>query len=969
MIMGERLPDYAGFLAALPAAGFAGDIETGMDSRLVLATDNSIYHVLPAGAVFPKTPDDIDRVVQLAASGRFGAIALTARGGGTGTNGQSLSDGVLIDCSRHLTAILDFDAERQTVVVEPGVVLDQLNAFLAPHGLFFPPDVSTASRATIGGMVATDASGKGSRHYGRTSDYIEALDVVLADGTALTVGRLDAAGLASASPLHREVHAELAAVAETVARVFPVMNRGLTGYNLQQALPGDGGLDLTRLLAGSEGTLALTKRITLRLRRRPALTALVAVFYARFADALEDVPRLVSADPLAVEILDDKILRLAQSDPVWAEVGALFGDMEGPVGAVNYVEVTADDSAALDAVLARVERLLADPAPGQGVYRVVRDGAAIRAAWSLRQKSVGLLGALEADRPGIPFVEDTAVPPERLVDYVKRFRKILDDHGVDYGMFGHADVGCLHVRPTVDMRDPAQRLLIRQISDAVAALAHECGGLLWGEHGRGVRGEYSPVFFGPELMPVLSRIKALFDPQDRFNPGKLATPDGRPVLAIDAVPFRGARDAEITGTQAADFGKAVACNGNGACHSWSVADAMCPSYKATGDKRLSPKGRASLLREWARQSSGGSPEPELIEAVHASLSACLSCRACASACPVKVDIPTMKGRFLGAYHATRARPLRHLAMRWMEPATLLARRAPRLANGLLHNRLSSGIARRVFGLVDLPRFSALVLEAGLRERGIPGVSVAVEPADRARAVVLVPDSFNAAFDTRTLLDAADLLMRLGFVVRVAPVIANGKALEVLGFGKAFARQQALRAGKLRALAALGLPLVGIEPAVNAMVLPDAPAVLSLDQFLHHRLAELPAMAAVGAAITLLAHCTEKTADPAVAQRWGAIAARLGVRLQAGSAGCCGMSGLFGHEAENADLSARIFDLSWRGPLADGVVAATGFSCRCQSERFGTGSALHPVTILAGRLARDRHDHNRAAGVAQGVAAE
>lgn len=947
MAAGARSPDYAGFLAALPASGFAGDIEAGIDSRLVLATDNSIYQVLPAGAVFPRTPDDIDRVVTLAASGLFGPVVLTARGGGTGTNGQSLSDGVLVDCSRHLTGIGPFDPESETISVEPGVVLDQLNAFLAPLGYFFPPDVSTASRATIGGMVATDASGKGSRHYGRTSDYVRALEVILADSTPMTLTRLDAAQLESAPPLHKAVHAELKAVADTVARVFPAMNRGLTGYNLQQALPADGGLDMTRLLAGSEGTLALTKRITLKLARRPALTALVAVFYESFAAALDDVPRLVTADPLAVEILDDKILRLAQTDPVWAEIGGLFGAIEGPVGAVNYVEVTADSADALTDKLARVERLLADAAPGQGPHRVVRDGAAIRAAWSLRQKSVGLLGALEADRPGIPFVEDTAVPPERLADYVRRFRAILDEHGVDYGMFGHADVGCLHVRPTINMRDPAQQVLIRQISDAVAALAHECGGLLWGEHGRGLRGEYARTFFGPELLPVLSRIKALFDPENRFNPGKLATPDGSPVTRVDEKPFRGTRDAEITGAFASDFGKAVACNGNGACHSWSAADAMCPSYKATGDKRLSPKGRASLLREWAAQSGQGHADPDLTEALRQSLSACLSCRACASACPVKIDIPTMKSRFLDRFYQSRRRPLRHLAMRWMEPVTLLARHAPRLANGVLHNPVGAAIARQVFGLVDLPRFSHERLEAGLRRLGIAGVDALA--SDASRGVVLLPDSFNAAFDTRTLIDAAGLLAGLGFDVRVAPILQNGKALDVLGFGKAFARRQAERQRKLAELAALGLPLVGLEPAVNAIGLPGGPPVLGLDQFLYDRLAGLPAGQGSGPAVTVLTHCTEKTADPGVTQRWRAIAARLGVTLEAGAAGCCGMSGLFGHEAENASLSRRIFDLSWRAPLAEGPVVATGFSCRCQSERLTGLAVVHPVSLLVDRL--------------------
>lgn len=943
-------PDYDGFMAALPATGFAGDIETGLDSRIVLATDNSVYWLPPAGAVFPRVPEDIARVVRLAATGRFGRVALTARGGGTGTNGQSLTEGVLIDCSRHLTAIAEFDSVNGRVTVEPGVVLDQLNAFLAPSGWFFPPDVSTATRATIGGMVATDASGKGSRHYGRTSDYIEALDVVLADGTTRRFARPGAGTPGVGDALERAVAAELEAVRAVVARVFPEMNRGLTGYNLKQALPEGGGLDMTRLLAGSEGTLALTGRITLRLRRRPRLTGLVVVFYERFADALDDVPRLVSADPLAVEILDDKILRLAQTDPVWTEIGALFGDV-GAVGAVNYVEVTGETEGELGARIARITRLLAEPARGQGPHRIVTDPGAIRAAWSLRQKSVGLLGALEADRPGIPFVEDSAVPPDRLAAYIERFRAILDGHGVDYGMFGHADVGCLHVRPTIDMRDPAQQGLIRIISDQVADLAHAHGGLLWGEHGRGLRGQYAAQTFGPDLLPVLARIKALFDPENRFNPGKLATPDGSPVLAVDAVPFRGTRDAAITGAMADAFGKAASCNGNGACHGWSVAEAMCPSYKATGDKRLSPKGRASLLREWARAEALGAPDADLTAAVHESLASCLSCRACASACPVKIDIPTMKSRFLARYFAGRRRPLRHWAMRVMEPAIQLARRLPGVSNLLLHNRVAKGLARRAFGLVDLPEFSETVLEAGWRKRGLAPAVTGPRSDAADGSVILVPDSFNAAFDTEALFAAADLLAALGFRVLTAPVLANGKALEVLGFGAEFARAEARRSRALSALAGSGLPLVGIEPAVNAMATPGA-RVEPIDRFLFARLDALPQRPLSSPAATLFLHCTEKSADPATAQRWRAIAHRLGVALEAAEAGCCGMSGLFGHEAEHAALSRRIFDLSWSGPAGNDLTLATGFSCRCQTGRFGARPARHPAALLLERLAAE-----------------
>lgn len=951
----HRNPELERFVETLRAEGFEGEIETGFAAREVLSTDNSIYRVLPRAAVFPRRTEDIAIAVRaLAASGD--GLSLTARGGGTGTNGQSLNDGVVLDTSRHLTRILDFDPESETVTVEPGVVLDQLNSFLAPHGFFFPPMVSTATRATIGGMIATDASGKGSRIYGRTSDYVLGMDVVLADGTEARVEPLDEPGLREMlkrpdrlGDVYRRVHPELEAARPAAEAVFPRMNRGLTGYNLKEALPDTGGINLCKLMSGSEGTLALTGRVTLKVRRKPPRSGLVVLFYDDFAKALGHVPKLVEADPLAVEILDDKILSLARQDPVWTQLGALFGEgVDDSVKAVNFVEVVGETEDEVAAAIARIERHVAGDRTA-GLARPVLDPAAIRAAWSLREKAVGLLGALEGRRTAIPFVEDTAVPPENLAAYVAEFRALLDGHGVAYGMFGHADVGCLHVRPTIDMTDRTDQQLIRRISDEVARLTKAYGGLLWGEHGRGVRGEYSPLFFGPELYPVLRRVKAVFDPGNRFNPGKLAVPEGTEsaVARIDQVPFRGSLDATIPAPARQSFAKAVACNGNGVCHSWNPADPLCPSYKATRDKTQSPNGRSALFRAWARD-----PSPEATAALKASLDTCLSCRACASACPVKVDIPTMKARFLETYYRTHRRPLRDRIVRVLEPAILTARRVPRLANLMLHNPVSAALTRAL-GFADLPAF-ADPLERALKRDGVEAATDArlarLSPEEREKAVILLPDTFLASFDTGPILAAAKVLRAIGRTPLVAPVQANGKALEVRGFNGAFARTRDRLQARLAGYAKTGIPVVAIEPATLIQARSDgATALLPLDRFLRDHASALRAAGAVSGPHRLFLHCTEKTADTGTGGRWQEVFRAAGIPIEIVDAGCCGMSGLFGHEREHRDLSRRIFELSWAGRLDDGAAMATGFSCRCQAKRFAGARPPHPVEILARAL--------------------
>ncbi|WP_127145448.1 FAD-binding and (Fe-S)-binding domain-containing protein [Pelagibacterium montanilacus] len=945
------------FFAALEEAGFAGGIETGFGAREVLATDNSVYRVRPEAVLFPTCAADIEAAGRALARCGDDAPALVARGAGTGTNGQALTSGVVLDTSRHMRAILDFDAGRGEVSVEPGVVLDQLNAFLAPHGWFFPPMVSTSSRASIGGMVSTDASGKGSRHYGRTSDYIEALDLVLADGSSVTVSPMDGAQTRAAAAREDRLGAIAATVLEALegskaqfADVFPAMNRGLTGYNLQQALRPDGGLDLCKIIAGSEGTLALISRITLRLARKPARSGVLAVFYADFTAALRHVPRLVEADPLAVEILDDKVLALARTDPVWSELGALFGTLPGTVGAVNFVEVTGETAAEVEDKLARVaDHIEGDSAPS--MVRAMTDPASIRAAWSLRSKAVGLLGGLEGRRKAVAFVEDTAVPPEALAAYVAAFRALLDRHGVDYGMFGHADVGCLHVRPTLDMTDAADRALIRTISDEVVALTRAHGGLLWGEHGRGVRGEYLEAVFGPELYPVVRRIKAVFDPGNRLNPGKLATPEGSTerVVRIDEVPFRGALDETIAPEGQADFAGAIACNGNGACHDWDPEAPMCPSYKATRDKTQSPNGRAALFRAWARE-----PSAETEAALKTSLDTCLSCRACASGCPVKVDIPTMKSRFLDAYHARHARPLRDHLVRWMEPAMLLARRVP----GLFNRLAGSGPGKRALravGLVDVPAFAVTTLEARLKAEGIARLTA--DSVVDARSVIIVPDSFLASFDPGPVVAAARVIAALGLDPLVAEVVANGKGLEVGGFAREYGREKARHHARLAACARRGVPVVGIEPATTLQARSEgARFLLPIAEFLEALDVPAGVRAAKAASHTLLVHCTERSADPGAGPRWRRVMERFGITVAPREVGCCGMSGLFGHEAEHAGLSKSIFELSWAEAVAEGNATATGFSCRCQSKRMAGAALPHPIEVLADAIAPGAQSH-------------
>ncbi|KTS30464.1 membrane protein [Methylobacterium indicum] len=996
----ETAPLHAAFCAELRARGFAGDLSLSGADRTVLATDNSIYQLTPQAVAFPRDRDDLVRIARLLSEDRFAGMRIAPRGGGTGTNGQSLSDGLVVDLSRHMNRILAIDPVTLTVRVEAGVVKDQLNAALRPHGLFFAPELSTSNRATIGGMISTDACGQGSCLYGKTRDHVRALTTILSDGTVWQSEPLDAAGLAAvqargdrAGAIHRELDRIQRENAALIAEIFPPLNRCLTGYDLAHIRRPDGRFDLNAVLCGSEGTLGFLAEATLAVLPLPSHVALVNLRYGSFDAALRDARALSRLAPASIETVDSKVLALAQGDPVWEGVAAFFPEDAGErARGVNLVEFVGDSEAAVEAALARLTAMLDgdEPAARRRGYTVARGEADVGRIWTMRKKAVGLLGNQKGEARPIAFVEDTAVPPENLADFIAEFRAALDRCHLDYGMFGHVDAGVLHVRPTIDMKAPGAEGLVRAVTEEVVGLTRKYGGLLWGEHGKGVRSEFSPLVFGP-LYPALQAVKAAFDPGNQFNPGKIAAPEGAALLTVDGVPTKGSHDRAIPAEVRAGYDEALHCNGNGACYSWDPDEAMCPSWKGTRERRHSPKGRAQLMREWLRRLAVQGVDP-LAEAraartrpgwrtfparlsaslrrrdddfsheVHEAMAGCLACKSCTGLCPIKVDVPTFRAKFLELYHGRYLRPLRHHAIAALEPLAPWLAKAPRLVNAAM--RLGAG---RAVGLVHAPNLSGLDLGRETARRGValaePDALARLSPAERLSSVIVVQDAFTSHYDTPVLLALLDLLMGLGIRPWLAPFRPNGKPLHVHGFLGAFERVAARNVEDLGRLAATGVPLIGLDPSMTLtyrseykQALPgrDLPRVALVQEWLAARL-DTRAAAADGEPYRLLPHCTERaTAQPAVAA-WTQVFRAFGLNLVVLPAGCCGMAGTYGHEAENRATSERIYGLSWAKPVAEsgrtGRLLADGYSCRSQVKIVDGVRLPHPVEILRDHLAK------------------
>ncbi|HHB1425487.1 TPA: FAD-binding and (Fe-S)-binding domain-containing protein [Serratia odorifera] len=1001
------------FLAALKQHGFNGDIATSYADRLTMATDNSIYQLLPDAVVFPRSTSDVALLARLAADEKFSSLTFSPRGGGTGTNGQSLNSGIVVDMSRHMNRILDINLEQGWVRVEAGVIKDQLNQYLKPFGYFFSPELSTSNRATLGGMINTDASGQGSLVYGKTSDHVLGLRAVLLGGEMLDTRAMPTA-LAETIALEntqegRIYHTVLHRCREQRALIvdkFPKLNRFLTGYDLRHVLSDDlQTFDLTRILTGAEGTLAFITEARLNITPLPKVRRLVNVKYDSFDSALRNAPFMVEAKALSVETIDSKVLNLAREDIVWHSVSELITNVpDKQMLGLNIVEFAGDDEPLieqqLDSLCQRLDALIADRQAGVIGYQVCGDLNGIERIYNMRKKAVGLLGNAKGQAKPIPFAEDTCVPPQHLADYIVEFRQLLDSHNLSYGMFGHVDAGVLHVRPALDMCDPQQEMLMKQISDQVVTLTAKYGGLLWGEHGKGFRAEYSPAFFGDTLFEELRRIKAAFDPDNRLNPGKICPPLGvdAPMMQVDAEK-RGTLDRRIPIAVRSSFRGAMECNGNGLCFNFDVRSPMCPSMKITGSRIHSPKGRAALVREWLRLLSEQGVDPLALEKtlpqqrlsfraliektrnswyagkgeydfsheVKEAMSGCLACKACSTQCPIKIDVPGFRSRFLQLYHTRYLRPARDYMVAGVESYTPLMAKAPKVFNFFFKQPWLRELSRNAIGMVDLPMLSSPTLRQQLSGHQATTMTLeqleALAPADREHYVLIVQDPFTSYYDAKVVADFVRLAEKLGYKPVLLPFSPNGKAQHVKGFLTRFAKTARKTADFLNRVAKLEMPLVGVDPALVLCyrdeyheILGESRGnfqVLLVHEWLRQRLMDRAEQPATGEAWYLFGHCTETTALPASSQQWADIFARFGAKLENVSVGCCGMAGTYGHESKNLQNSLGIYELSWHQALQRlprQRCLATGYSCRSQVKRIEGNGVRHPLQALLEMIA-------------------
>jgi len=955
-----------------------GDVRFDQGSKLLYSTDASMYQVEPIGVVIPRDADDVRAAVGVA---REQNVALLPRGGGTSLTGQTVNRALVMDFTRYMNEVIEVNLEEQWARVQPGLVQDELNHHVRPMGFLFGPDTSTSNRATLGGMMGNNSGGSHSIAYGLTVDHVIEIRALLVDGTEVVFGdvtpaqfeaKCRVAGLEGA--IYREVAGIREEYADEIRARFPRHWRRVAGYNLNELVgfavrphsyAGGGNgrprpFSMARLVIGSEGTLLTILEAKVRLMRRPKATALDVIHYHDMQEALESSQSILETGPYAVEVTDKLILDLARAN---IEQSQKMGWIQGDPAAIMMVEYAGDSE---EEVRAKVEALEARRQRERFGYtsHIAHEAGQQRTIWNLRKAGLGLLLGMKGDKKPIAFVEDTCVEPRHLAAFVPRFKEIFAKHDTVGAYYGHCSVGCLHIRPVIDLKVPRGMEQVRAIAAEITDLVLEYGGTISSEHGDGrARSPYLERMYGPTLMTAFRRLKKAFDADNRMNPGNIVDSPGILENLRYGVGYKTWEPVTLLDFSAqGGFAAAVEmCNGVGACRK-KLEGTMCPSYMATRDEEHSTRGRANALRAVL---SGRVPPAEFTgKRLHAVMDLCLECKGCKAECPSNVDMAKMKYEFLYHYYQANGLPLRNRLFGRIAQLNRLMSRLPAFANWMNALPFNRWVMEKVMGIDrrrPLPALAAQTFTDWFARRPAPAAAPRGE-------VVLFHDTF-VTYNTPEIGRAAvELLEAAGYKVVLVDRKCCGRPLISKGMLTEAREHAAWNVARLYPYAARGVAIVGLEPSclltlgdeyVDLLRTDEARTVARqselLEQFLlRERERGLTLSFKAGAREALLhGHCHQKaivgTAPTVAALKWA------GYTVTEVDSGCCGMAGSFGFEREHYDVSVslgnrRLAPAVKAAPAATEVVAP-GISCRQQIQHLAGRRAKHPAEALWEALAR------------------
>ncbi len=946
-----------------------GEVRFDKMTRVLYSTDASIYQIEPIGVVIPRTADDVIAVIETAE--RHGVTVLP-RGGGTSLAGQTVGQSIVMDFSKYMRNVIEVNPEERWVRTQPGIVLDTLNRHVAPHGLQFAPDPSTSSRGNVGGALGNNSCGAHSIMWGKTIDNVHELDVVLSDGQTAHFAELNGGQLETrmrASGLEGDIYRKLFDIGEEnrdeVLKRYPKIQRRVSGYNLDEFVGGSD-FNMARFVVGSEGTLVTITEAKLRLVPKPKVAALCVVHCTELNESMEATVAALELDPAAVELIGSMVLRQAKSNLAYARITDFI---EGDPEAILAVELTGDSDSEVSAKMDRLEERLARAGLGYAFVRLVKpeDQAKV---WDVRKAGLGLMMNVPGDAKPLPYVEDTAVAPEVLPEFVRRFDKIVRDHGTEAGYYGHASVGCLHIRPLIDLKhqDGVDKMV--SIANEISDLVLEFGGSMSGEHGDGlVRSGFNEKMFGSQLYDAFRDVKRAFDPRGIMNPGKIVdslpmTDNLRMGPAYSTAPFRSVFDYG----EDSSFAQAIEmCNGQGACRKVH-GGTMCPSYMATRDEEHSTRGRASALRA---AMSGALPAGSMTDRrLYEVMDLCLDCKGCKAECPSNVDMTKLKYEFLDKYHEANGHSLREWIFGNIGALSRLGSSFAPMSNWMAKPGFVRQMLEKQVGIDKrrpLPVFVSQSFVQWFRARG-----GSPDSAARRGQVVLFLDTFTNYNHPELGMAAVKVMEALGYQVVVPKVKCCGRPMMSKGMMSRARTNARANVDTAYEYVANGAKLVGIEPSCilsfgddyvdllgrdDERVRAVADSTMLVEEFVRHALLESGGSLSLTQSklpekILVHGHCHQK-ALVGMGPALEVLRSIEGCDVVEIPSGCCGMAGAFGYEAEHYDVSMKIGEEtlfpSIRDQSGEFVVVAEGTSCRQQIEH-GTGKrARHLVEVLADAL--------------------
>lgn len=945
-------------------------------TKRLYATDASVYREIPLAVAFPKSTSDLQRLIEF---GNTHKIGLIPRSAGTSLAGQCVGDGIVVDISKHFTNILQFNQAGQTITLQPGVIRDDLNRFLEPHSLFFGPNTSTSNRCMIGGMVGNNSSGTTSIQYGVTRDKILALKVLLCDGSEVVFGKISAEEFQQKTQLkglegriYRKLQTMLAVEEhqKNILGNFPKssIHRRNTGYALDSLVQTEifststEKFNLAKLLAGSEGTLAFTTEITLKLDSLPPKKGvLVAAHFKSITDCLEAVVPVMKYGLFTCEMMDKTILDCTKSSLKYRE-NRFF--IEDDPKAILLLEIRANDEENLQVQLAELQECLKQKT--QSYASPELRGNEIDQSIELRKAGLGLLGNMEGDSKAVACIEDTAVAIEDLADYIAEFTAVMKQFDQQVVYYAHAGAGELHLRPILNLKKGEDVQLFKEITDAVSTLVKKYKGSFSGEHGDGrLRAAFIEKMVGAEVYALFLQVKNIFDPNDLFNPGKIVkAPPMNTSLRYETNRQEPKIETLLNFSDSKGFLRAVEkCNGSGDCRkSVEAGGTMCPSYRATKNEKDSTRGRANALREFLTQSEKNNrfDHEELKEV----LDLCISCKGCKNECPSNVDMATYKAEFEYQYQQIHGSSLRTKLFAYNHKANQWGAKLPALTNFFFSNKLSAGLIKSSLGIAK-KRSLPLISSKSLRKQIASG-KISLIPKKRIKTLYLFIDEFTEHLDTSIGVDAINLLVHLGYEVKTVPHAESGRSYLSKGFLEEAKKLANENISIFQVLIDDETPLIGLEPSAilsfrdeYLRLANDQKAaeelsrnVFLIEEFLAEEMKngniQKSQFTTEPQQVKIHGHCHQKALSN-IKYTFDILNFPKQYKVTVIPSGCCGMAGSFGYEKEHYDISMKIGEQTLfpalRKTKETVLIAANGTSCRHQIKDGVERAAEHPITIL------------------------